>query len=338
MKAVMYLRPGIGLREVDEPQIQNPDDVKIKIDYASICGSDTHMIQGEWDDEYLEPLIIGHEAAGVITEIGPEAKIKGLKVGDKVAVYHSEYCGKCFFCRNGQEHLCTNKRVFAACMAEYVVAAEQVVHKLPDGVDTLRGCMSEPISTCLHGVDLLDVRPGTSVAIYGAGGLGLLMIQLLRMAGATDITVIEPIEAKRQKALALKADHVLDPRDEDFIAKARAITNGRGFERIMEISGSTMAAEAALKTISRGGKIVYFANYIPNYHLPVDMFRFVNDEITISGIYQSPYVFPRVMSILPKLDLRDQTEAIYPIENIEEAWEAHMSKRYPKIVLKVSKD
>lgn len=338
MKAVMYLRPGIGTREVPEPQIQRPDDIKVKIEYASICGSDTHLLLGEWDDQYTEPTIFGHEASGVIVEVGPEAKIKGLKIGDRVCVYHSEYCGKCFFCRNGQEHLCTNKRVFSESMAEYVVANEQAVHKLPDNVSTLYGCMSEPISTCLHGVDLLDVHPGTNAVIFGAGGLGLIMIQLLRLAGATNILVVEPIAEKRQRALRLKADHVLDPMDPDFIQKALAITENRGFQRVLEISGSTMAAEAALKVVSRGGKIVYFANYKPHYELPVSMFGFVNDEITISGIYQSPYMFPRVMSILPKLDLSDQTEAIFPIEKSVEAWETHMSKKYPKVVFKIAKD
>lgn len=335
MKAVLYLRPGIGMRDVPEPQLEQPDDVKVKIDYASICGSDTHLVGGEWDADYPEPLVIGHEAAGTVVEVGPAATVKGLKVGDRVCVYHSTYCGKCYFCRSGQEHLCTDKRVSAASMAEYVVACEQAVHKLPDGMSTLDGCMAEPVSVCLHGVDLLGILPGNNAAIFGAGGLGLLMTQLMRMAGATDITVIEPIGQKRQRALALGADHVLDPTEPDFIAKARAITGGRGFEKIMEISGSTSGAEAAFKTVSRGGHIVYFACYAPGYQMPVDMWSLVNDEIHLSGVFQSPYIFPRVMSVMPKLDLRDLTETIFPIDEIEAAWQAHMSKKHPKVVLRI---
>ena len=104
----------------------------------------------------------------------------------------------------------------------------------------------------------------------------------------------------------------------------------------MEISGSVSAAQAALETVSRGGRIVYFANCRSQCHLLVDVFRLVNDEISISGIFQFSYVFPRAMRILSKLDLRKQTEKIFAIDQTEQVWEAHMSKKYPQIVLKIT--
>lgn len=338
MKAISYLRPGIGLVQAPEPQIEQPDDIKIKMHYASICGSDLHLIAGEWDDQYLQPKLIGHEAAGEIVEMGPKATVKGLKVGDIVAVYHSTYCGKCFWCRNGQEHLCDHKRISDESMAEYAVANEQAVHKVPDGLTSLQGCMAEPVSVCLHGVDLLHLSPGNTAAIFGAGGLGLVMTQLMRMAGASDITVIEPIEEKRQRALRLGATRVLDPGMPDFVQYARSIHGGRGFEKVMEVSGADAGAMAAFDVVSRGGTVVYFANYSHGFRLPVDTFRLTNDEIILSGVFQSPYIFPRTMEVLKQLDLSDLTETVFAIDDIDKAWEAQMSKKHPKIVLKIAQD
>jgi (R,R)-butanediol dehydrogenase/meso-butanediol dehydrogenase/diacetyl reductase/L-iditol 2-dehydrogenase len=104
------------------------------------------------------------------------------------------------------------------------------------------------------------------------------------------------------------------------------------------MSGNTKAAEQILQVISRGGDIVYFSNYRVGYHIPVNAFRLVNHEISISGVYQSPYMFPRVMAILPILNLDFLTSNVFNFEDALEAWEAHISKKYPKIILKIAKD
>lgn len=336
MKAVKYLRPGIALVDVPEPQLEKPDDVKIRIEYASICASDVHMINGEWDWQFEGTRLVGHEAAGEIVELGPQATLKGLKLGDKVTFYFNEYCGKCFYCRNGQEHLCAHRRSSAAAMAEYVVTGEQTVYKLPEGVDTLKGCMSEPISTCLHGVDMMQIKTGTTAAVYGAGGLGLLMLQLVKLAGATRIISIEPLAHKRAKALEMGADYALDPTAADFGEQVKAVTDGLGFQSIIEASGSPSGAESAMQTIGRGGHLVFFSMYPDGYKLPLDMWKMFKDEVTVCGVYQSPYVFPRVMNMLPKIDVSPLTETIFPLDDFDAAWEAQLSRKYPKIVLKIA--
>jgi 2-desacetyl-2-hydroxyethyl bacteriochlorophyllide A dehydrogenase len=333
------LKPGLSLVETPEPQITRPEEVKIKIHYASICASDIHLLEGQFD--FLVPdggCLVGHESAGEIVELGPEAIIKGLKVGDKVTYYFNGYCGSCFYCRNGQEQLCEHIRMNAEAMSEYVVCSEQQTHKLPDNVSTLKGCIAEPVSVCLHGVDLLNIKSGTNAAVYGAGGIGLIMQQLIKLAGATNITVIEPVPGKRDTALSLGADHVLDPTDPEFSAKVRQITDGRGFQSIMEASGNPKAAESAIAEIARGGTIVYFSLYPQNYKLELDMFQLFLKEITIRGVFQSPYVFPRVMGILPKLNLDAITAKVFPIDDVEGAFAAQKSGLYPKIVFKVSRD
>ena len=138
MKAVKYLRPGIALVDVEEPQLEKADDVKIKIEYASICASDVHMINGEWDWQFEGTRLVGHEAAGEIVELGPEATLKGLKIGDKDTFYFNEYCGKCFYCRNGQEHLCSRTLLVDDQVAQGVflhligIWRSQLCDSLPD--------------------------------------------------------------------------------------------------------------------------------------------------------------------------------------------------------------
>ncbi len=339
MKAFMYMRPGVMLGDAPEPEITQPDEVKVKMHYCSFCGSDKHLVQGVWDQRSdgvgQKGAIIGHEATGEIVELGPEARIKGLKIGDRVCVYHKKYCGSCFFCRNGQEHLCTNRITYAHMMAEYVVASEQAVFKLPDSVDSLIGCAAEPVSVCMHAIDLLHVMPGNNAVIYGAG-LGLIALQLIRLAGATDVTVVTRTDAKKDLALSLGANRVLASSDPDFLNKVKEVTGGRGFQKALEMSGSCQAAELILKTISRGGNICYFSNYTEGYKIPLDAAALVNDEISVTGVFQSPYMFPRVMSILPNLNLEYMRNTVFPLSDAMEAWNAHLSGKYPRVVVKIA--
>jgi (R,R)-butanediol dehydrogenase/meso-butanediol dehydrogenase/diacetyl reductase/L-iditol 2-dehydrogenase len=160
--------------EIPEVRITRPDDVKIRVAYAGICGSDIHIIKGDLDD-FLgvkpgERRVIGHEAAGYVAELGPEAHTKGLKIGDKVAFYYNYHCGTCYYCRSGKEGFCENIQLRDWVMSDYIVFSEQQVYKLPDDTDMRRAALIEPVSVTLHGIDLCNIRPGTSVLISGGGG------------------------------------------------------------------------------------------------------------------------------------------------------------------------
>ena len=132
------------------------------------------------------------------------------------------------------------------------------------------------------------------------------------------------------------ADYALDPTAPSFYEQVSKLTEGRGFQSIIEASGSTSGAESAMKTIGRGGRVVFFSMYPDGYHLPLDMWKMFKDEVTVCGVYQSPYVFPRVMNMIAKLDVSPLTATIFPLKDFDKAWEAQLSKNYPKIVLKVA--
>ena len=193
MRSIRYFGNGtLKMLDIPEPQITRPDDVKIKVAYCGVCGSDLHFKRAEldflFDKENGTP--IGHEASGVITELGPAATAKGLKVGDQVTYYYNEHCGSCYYCRNGQEQFCENMTGSSAAMSDYLVVREQAVHKLVGGCDLKRGALIEPISVCLHGIDLARIKVGSTVAISGGGTMGMLMTQLAKRSGATKLTVI----------------------------------------------------------------------------------------------------------------------------------------------------
>ncbi|HHX37846.1 MAG TPA: alcohol dehydrogenase catalytic domain-containing protein, partial [Clostridiaceae bacterium] len=173
MRSIQYFKDGVvKLVDIPEPEIVNDDDVKIKIAYCGVCGSDLHFKRAELD--FLvgdEGYPMGHEATGVVVELGPNATAKGLKVGDEVCYYFNTHCGSCYYCRNGQEQYCSSMEINMSAMSDFIVVREQCVHKL-NGIDLHRAALIEPISVCLHGVDMIGIKPGQTVAISGGGLMG----------------------------------------------------------------------------------------------------------------------------------------------------------------------
>lgn len=340
MKAIAYAMPGINLIDIPEPQIEKEGQVKVKVHYASICGSDIHTVKGEADGHFQElgfkpgdPIVIGHEASGIITEITPGSNDKGLKAGDKVTFYYNQHCGNCYFCRNGQEQFCLNMKCSDSAMTEYIVLDQQQVYKLDDEVDLAKACIIEPISVCLHGIDLANIRPGDKVAISGGGGVGLLLLQLARLSGASKLTLIEPIEEKRILAKKLGADYTMNPMEEDTVARAMEITENLGYDVVIETSGSRHAVLPAYKIASRGATVELFAIY-GDYKFELDLLDMWQRELRLQTVFQSPYMFPRAIAVFPKLDLDDYVKAVFAPEQYQEAFDTMMKGKAAKVIFK----
>ena len=321
--------PGFDVYEVPKPTLKRPDDVLIRTAYAGICGSDVHIVQGDMDDFIGAkpgiPNIIGHEASGVIEELGPEATTKGLRVGDKVVYYYNWHCGKCYYCRNGQEQFCQNIILHSESMADYIVQNEQQVYKLPDYADLREAALIEPISVVMRGLEMCNIRIGTKVAISGGGGIGMLFLQLAKISGVARLTVIEPVAEKRTEALAEGADHVIDPFNPDVLSEAMRITDKMGFDVVIEASGAVKAIQTSYDILGRGGMLELFACYPKNAKYPLDLDSFWTKEARITGVFQSPYMFPRAIEIYPKLNLKPFLKHIYKPEDCKEAFRVRMS-------------
>lgn len=337
MKAIAYMKPGIELVEIPEPTPNCSDYVKIKAAYAGICGSDIHILNGGYDAIIPDgPFPIGHETTGVVVELGPDATEKGLKIGDKVTYYLNKYCGKCHFCKSGQEHLCTNVYFYASSMCEYFTVSEAHVWKLPDNIDLLKGAITEPISFCLHVLDLAQLKSGDTAVISGGGAIGLVALLLAKRMGLSKLTVIEPVAEKRQMALDIGARYVIDPVNEDVEARVKEITDGRGFDGVFECSGAKQTIQPCLSYASAGATIVYAAMY-GGASVEVDLNDLFEKELKITAPHQAPYTWERAISIVGELedDLDLFTNCVFSMEDYKEAFRVQKESKFAKVIIKI---
>ncbi|QGU94770.1 alcohol dehydrogenase catalytic domain-containing protein [Clostridium bovifaecis] len=324
-------RGKVGVLDMPVPSLDD-EDVKIKVAYCSICGSDPHLVGGifGWDP----PFGLGHELSGTIVELGKKATKKGLKVGDKVAGNFLQFCGTCYYCRNGQEQFCEHTRNEPG-MAEYVVWHESQVCKIPDNVSLEEACLLEPVSIAVRIMDKTNMKMGQRVAVSGGGPIGLLTLQMLKMFGATSLTMIEPIAERQELACEFGADYIINPIIQNVEEEAKKITDGLGFDIVIEVSGSTKAAPAACEIAAKGGTVLYIAMFPKDYEMPLNLYeKCYSKELTISGTYVAPYAFPRAVQILPRMNLKKFTNKIFTIDQAEEAFKAQLSGKYPKILIK----
>jgi len=321
---------------IDEPLREiNDDELLIKVAYCAICGSDPHVIGGifGWDP----PFGMGHELSGIVEQVGKNVK-NGFKPGDKVAGNFRHYCGSCYYCTNGMEQFCENA-IEAPCMAEYVIWHEKQAFKIPESVSLKNGCLMEPVSVALRAVEKTGVKVGQNAIISGGGPIGLLALQILNLYGATNLTLLEPNPARRELALKYGAKYALDPLNEDVRKKAMDITQGVGFDVLIELSAIPSSAELLIDISAYAAHLVYLAQYPRDYNLPLNLYdQLYTKELTITGSIVSPYGFTRTSRIMERLYLDDFTAKVFCLDDVKEAFDAHLSGKYPKIVLKCNTD
>lgn len=324
---------------VDFPEHElEPEDVRIRVAYAAICGSDPHVAEGFFDAP--PPIGLGHELSGVVEALGERAHRNGLRVGDRVAGNFLRFCGTCHGCRSGNQQFCEFVNEYnRPGMAETVTWHESQVYRLPGDVSLLEGCLLEPTAVAVRIVDKTELKLGETAVVCGGGPIGQLALQLLRKRGATSITMIEPIAARREMALRHGAHHVIDPLGEDQKNLADTITGGRGFDVVVDASGSTRAVGGLLEIAARGGRLVYGAMYPQGFALPVDLSRYLYfKELSLTGVFVHPYVFPRAVNMLSELELVEFTQAVFPIDRAAEAFDAHMSGAFAKVIVQCNDD
>ncbi|MFC6355979.1 zinc-dependent alcohol dehydrogenase [Luethyella okanaganae] len=320
---------------VDFPrQNLGPEDVRIRVAYAAICGSDPHVAEGYFRKDV--PFGLGHEVSGLVTELGERATKLALSVGDRVACNFLRFCGGCRPCLDGRQQFCEHTRDYRRPgMSEEVVWHESQVYRLPDSVSLLEGCLLEPTSIAVRIADKARIRVGDRVAICGGGPIGQLALQVLKIGGATSLTMIEPVAERREMALRAGAEHVIDPTAEDQLTRMRKLTDDRGYDLVVDASGSTRAVRGLLDLAAKGGTVLYGAMYPNDYELPLNLADYLYQrELTLTGVFVAPYAFPRAMQLLPQLQLTELTQAVFPLEDASEAFEAHLSGRHPKVVIR----
>lgn len=327
------LRGRIGV--VDFPEVDlGPEDVRIRVAYSAICGSDPHLAEGFFGTDV--PIGLGHELSGVVEALGERAHRNGLQVGDRVAGNFLRFCGTCRPCQEGRQQFCEHIQDYnRPGMAETVTWHESQVYRLPDDVSLLKGCLLEPTSVAVRITDKTNIRVGDRVLVCGGGPIGQLALQVLKMHGATHLTMVEPIAERREMALRHGAEFVIDPIEEDQQARALEITDGRGYDVVVDASGSTRAVRGLLDLAAKGGTVVYGAMYPDDYEMPLNLSdNLYLKELTLTGVFLSPFAFPRALQILPHLDVDELTQALFPLEQAAEAFATHVSGAYPKVIIR----
>ncbi len=304
--------------DVPGPAIR-PDEVLVQVRACGICGSDVHGMDGS-SGRRIPPIIMGHEAAGLVAEVGSE--VTGWRVGDRVTFDSTVYCGICYFCRRGEINLCDNRRVLGVscdeyrqhgAFAEYVAVPQRILYRLPDGLALEEAAMVEALSIAFHAVGRAPVTLADTAVVVGAGTIGLLVIQSLRLAGCGQIVAVDLDAGRLEMARQLGADEGLLAMEDDVPAKVRAQTGGRGADLAFEVVGLSSTLNTALSSLRKGGSLTMVGNLAARADLPLQ--AAVTRELTLYGSCSSSGEYPACLDMIARggVDVRPLISAVAPL-------------------------
>jgi 2-desacetyl-2-hydroxyethyl bacteriochlorophyllide A dehydrogenase len=274
VKAVVIPSPGVvEIAGLDDPT-PGPRDVVVEVAACGICGTDLHILQGEFAPSL--PLVPGHEFAGSVVAVGSE--VRDVAVGDSVAVDPTLNCGECRQCRLGRFNLCDRWRAIgvsdAGGAAELAVAPVANCVKLPEGVRTADAALIEPLSCAVRGYDVLRMKLAEHVLIYGSGTMGLMMLQLAKRAGAASVSVVDLNPARLETAVQLGVSAVASSPDE---------LDRSSWDVVIDCTGVVPAIEDGLRRVAKAGTFLQFGVTDYGASVRIDPYRIYNEEITITG-------------------------------------------------------
>ncbi len=300
MKAVRLEATGkLFLREVEKP-VPGPDDLLVRVEACGICGTDRHLFLGEFPSH--PPVTLGHEFAGIIEAVGSE--VSGFRPGMRVTGDPNIACGRCEECHNGRVNLCRNLQAIGihkdGGFADYVILPQKQALALPPGLDPLHGAFCEPLACCLHGLDLANIRTGASIIVLGGGVIGLLTVQLARLAGATHVLLVTRSADKRTLAETLGATATFDPSWKDPIS---GITGEGGLlpggaDIVFECAGVPETMMQAPKLARRGGTALILGVMPQGAKIEVEPFDLLFREVSLVTSFLNPFTHGRAADLI----------------------------------------
>lgn len=304
--AVFYGKHNLKIEDIDMPEV-GADEVLIKVMACGICGTDVHIFNGDEGAAQTPPgTVLGHEFSGVVTQIGEN--VSGVSVGDRVCVDPNKLCGSCFYCKNAIGHFCENMIGIGTTVnggfAEYCVVPQSQVYHIADTTTFEEAAMTEPVSCCLHGIDLCDIKTDDTVVVIGCGMIGMIMLQLAKNAGAARIIAVEPEEEKRKTAEKLGADFCVDPTSED-VKKALEKKGITRVTKVIECVGRKETMEQAISVAGIKSVVMLFGLTAPDDEISVKPFEIFKKEIEIKASFINPYTQQRAAQLidLKRLDV-----------------------------------
>ena len=304
MKSLVLTEPKVlRIQESPTPDLA-ADEALIRVKACGICGSDVHGYDGS-SGRRIPPLIMGHEAAGVIEGMG--AKVEGFSLGDRVTFDSTVYCGECEYCLEGKVNLCDRRMVLGVscgeyrrhgAFAEYVAVPSRILYKLPPSLPFEHAAMIEAVSVAVHAVGRVKFQPGDASVVVGAGMIGLLLVQAARAAGCDRVIAVDLDRDRLKLAKDLGATQSINPLESDTIETILGATAGQGVRVSFEVVGSTPTVETAIQATRKGGAVVLVGNLAPQVEFPLQ--SVVTREITLFGSCASAGEYPKCIELMDK--------------------------------------
>jgi L-iditol 2-dehydrogenase len=327
--------------DVPDPRA-GPDEVLVRVAACGICGSDVHGMDGS-TGRRLPPVIMGHEAAGVVVEAAPQAK--DWAKGDRVTFDSTIYCGQCWFCRQGLTNLCDSRRVLGVscdeyrrdgAFAEYVVVPQRALYRLPEGLSFERAALVEPFAVALHAIGRAPVARDETALVVGVGVIGLSLVQLLRASGCRRLIAVDLDQGRLDLARRLGADAALNAGSVDIGAEVLGLTDGRGADVAFEAVGVGATLKTAVECVRKGGRVALIGNVSPSAELPLQLA--VTRELSLYGSCISRGEYPACLDLMGRraIDPDPLISAVAPLAE-GAAWFDRLRRREGdliKVILK----
>ncbi|WP_158057903.1 alcohol dehydrogenase catalytic domain-containing protein [Halorussus halophilus] len=312
----------IGDRRRPEP---DADELLVQINACGVCATDLHMYTGSLTVDY--PMVPGHESAGEVVAVGDD--VTDFEAGDRVAINPSVPCNECKACKSGRENLCRDltslggaaTHVIDGAFAEYASVPVGNVEAIGD-LDYRTAAFAEPLGCCVNGIDQIDLTSGETVVVAGAGTIGLLLVQLLRTCGAGTIVVSEPVEQRRDVALEVGADHVLDPTEQDPTTVVPELVGE--VDVAIEAVGIPAVIEQVHSLTGPGGRTLVFGVPPEDATIELSPFDLFFEERELVGTYSlTPDAFARAVTLLRngRIDVETLVTDEFALEGLEEAFD-----------------
>ncbi|MCK5156493.1 MAG: zinc-dependent alcohol dehydrogenase family protein [Spirochaetales bacterium] len=315
------------VKDVAKPGIRQ-NEILVKVDTCGICGTDIKLYKGKYTANM--PVVLGHEYAGEVVEIGKD--VKRIRVGDRIVPDPNESCGVCYWCRSGKPCFCSDLAAYGVLrdggFAEYAKLTEKGAHKIPDELDYETASFTEPVSCAVHCIDRAAIQPGETVLIIGGGSTGQILLQLARDCGASRLIMVTRSEWKLRLAESFGAADVINADKENVLEKTLDITDGLGADVIIEAVGTARTIEQAVTLAKKTGRIIIFGFAPEGVEARIMPFDIISKELTIMGSWVNPYTFPRALMVLAnkKIDVETLISTRLPLDDIVKGFKLMMEK------------
>jgi L-iditol 2-dehydrogenase len=327
-------------RDIPQPK---PDEALVKLEYVGVCGSDLHYYEHGRIGGFIvkPPFVLGHEAGGVVVEVGTE--VKHLKPGDKVALEPGKTCGQCEFCRSGRYNLCPDVVFFATppvdgVFQEYVAHEGGLCFKLPENVSTMEGALIEPLAVGFHAAITGGAKIGQVALVTGAGCIGLVSMLALKAQGVSRVYMTDVVSKRLEKARSLGAAEVINASEKDPLKTINELTGGAGVDLVIETTGTEIAAAQGIGALKKGGTLV-FVGYSKTGMMNLPIGQALDKELTLKTIFRYRHIYPLAIDAVARgaVDIKNIVTNVFDFDDIQNAMDqsVHNKAEIVKSVIKI---